>query len=63
MGQMGRKVSYNLTIANEEKERKIREKWESEGGRVTTAYVLNKALALLYDIEFPNETSDTKKDK
>lgn len=32
MAKMGRKVSYNLTLANEEKERKVREKWEEEGG-------------------------------
>ncbi|WP_242271296.1 hypothetical protein [Bacillus cereus group sp. BfR-BA-01310] len=58
MAKMGRKVSYNLTLANEEKERKVREKWEMEGGRVTTAYVLNKAMALLYEKEFPNEKND-----
>ncbi|QWH41032.1 hypothetical protein EXW53_04830 [Bacillus mycoides] len=58
MATMGRKVSYNLTLANEEKERKVREKWEMEGGRVTTAYVLNKAMALLYEKEFPNAKND-----
>ena len=61
MAKMGRKVSYNLTLANEEKERKVREKWEQEGGRVTTAYVLNKAMALLYDKEFPNAEDEDKK--
>ncbi|WP_312648618.1 hypothetical protein [Aminipila sp.] len=62
MAKMGRKVSYNLTLANEEKEAKVRKKWESEGGRVTTAYVLNKAMALLYEKEFPNETISIKED-
>lgn len=63
MAKMGRKVSYNLTIANEEKEKKVREKWEEEGGRVTTAYVLNKAMSLLYDKEFSDESnSETKRE-
>ena len=57
MGTMGRKVTFHLTMANEEKEKKIREKWELEGGRITTAFVINKALALLFEKEFaPNRT-------
>lgn len=55
MAKMGRKISFNLTLSNEEKEAKIRKKWEMEGGRVTTAYVLNKALALLYEKEFDSD--------
>lgn len=55
MAKMGRKISFNLTLSNEEKEAKIRKKWEMEGGRVTTAYVLNKALALLYEKEFEGD--------
>lgn len=32
-------------------------------GRVTTAYVLNKAMALLYEKEFPEDVDNNKNDK